>query len=77
MCDGCIVKQEGKTARIEFYKSPNRYGCDRFEELCAILGIEYSVTTDESAKFEGSYCNKYRLMNSDVTKAIVNLLGGD
>lgn len=77
MCDGCIVKQEGKTARIEFYKSPNRYGCDRFEELCAILGVEYSVTTDESAKFEGSYCNKYRLMNSDVTKAIVNLLGGD
>lgn len=77
MCDGCIVKQEGKTARIEFYKSPNRYGCDRFEELCAILGVEYSVTTDESAKFEGSYCNKYRLMNSDVTKAIINLLGGD
>lgn len=77
MCDGCIVKQEGKTARIEFYKSPNRYGCDRFEELCAILGIEYSVTTDESAKFDGSYCNKYRLMNSDVTKAIINLLGGD
>ena len=77
MCDGCIVKQEGKTARIEFYKSPNRYGCDRFEELCSILGVEYSVTTDESAKFEGSYCNKYRLMNSDVTKAIINLLGGD
>lgn len=77
MCDGCIVKQEGKTARIEFYKSPNRYGCDRFEELCSILGVEYSVTTDESAKFDGSYCNKYRLMNSDVTKAIVNLLGGD
>ena len=77
MCDGCIVNQEGKTARIEFYKSPNRYGCDRFEELCAILGVEYSVTTDESAKFEGSYCNKYRLMNSDVTKAIINLLGGD
>ena len=77
MCDGCIVKQEGKTARVEFYKSPNRYGCDRFEELCSILGVEYSVTTDESAKFEGSYCNKYRLMNSDVTKAIVNLLGGD
>ena len=77
MCDGCIVSQEGKTPRIEFYKSPNRYGCDRFEELCAILGVEYSVTTDESAKFEGSFCNKYRLMNSDVTKAIVNLLGGD
>ena len=77
MCDGCIVKQKGKTARIEFYKSPNRYGCDRFEELCAILGVEYSVTTDESAKFDGSYCNKYRLMNSDVTKAIVDLLGGD
>ena len=77
MCDGCIVKQEGKTTRIEFYKSPSRYGCDRFEELCAILGVEYSVTTDESAKFEGSFCNKYRLMNSDVTKAIVNLLGGD
>ena len=77
MCDGCIVKQEGKTARIEFYKSPNRYGCDRFEELCSILGVEYSVTTDDSAKFEGSYCNKYRLMNSDITKAIVGLLGGD
>ena len=77
MCDGCIVKQEGKTARIEFYKSPNRYGCDRFEELCSILGVEYSITTDESAKFEGSYCNKYRLMNCDVTKEIVNLLGGD
>ena len=77
MCDGCIVKQEGKTARIEFYKSPNRYGCDRFEELCSILAVEYSVTTDESAKFEGSYCNKYRLMNSDITKAIVGLLGGD
>ena len=77
MCDGCIVSQEGKTPRIEFYKSPSRYGCDRFEELCAILGVEYSVTTDESAKFEGSFCNKYRLMNSDVTKAIVNLLGGD
>lgn len=77
MCDGCIVKQEGKTARIEFYKSPNRYGCDRFEELCSILGVEYSVTTDESDKFEGSYCNKYRLMNSDITKAIVGLLGGD
>ena len=77
MCDGCIVKQEGKTARVEFYKSPNRYGCDRFEELCSILGVEYSVTTDESAKFDGSYCNKYRLMNSDVTKAIVNLLDGD
>lgn len=77
MCDGCIVKQEGKTPRIEFYKSPNRYGCDRFEELCAILGVEYSVTTDESAKFDGSYCNKYRLMNSDVTKAIVNLHDGD
>ena len=77
MCDGCIVSQEGRTPRIEFYKSPSRYGCDRFEELCAILGVEYSVTTDESAKFEGSYCNKYRLMNSDVTKAIVNLLGGD
>ena len=77
MCDGCIVNQEGKTARIEFYKSPNRYGCDRFEELCSILGVEYSVTTDKSAKFEGSYCNKYRLMNSDVTKAIVDLLGGD
>lgn len=77
MCDGCIVKQEGKTTRIEFYKSPNRYGCDRFEELCAILGVEYSVTTNESAKFEGSYCNKYRLMNSDVTKTIVDLLGGD
>lgn len=77
MCDGCIVSQEGKTTRIEFYKSPNRYGCDRFEELCAILGVEYSVTTDESAKFEGSFCNKYRLMNSDVTKAIINLLGGD
>lgn len=77
MCDGCIVKQEGKTARIEFYKSPNRYGCDRFEELCSILGVEYSVSTDESAKFEGSYCNKYRLMNSDVSKAIINLLGGN
>ena len=77
MCDGCIVSQEGKTPRIEFYKSPSRYGCDRFEELCAILGVEYSVTTDESAKFEGSYCNKYRLMNSDITKAIVDLLGGD
>lgn len=77
MCDGCIVKQEGRTTRIEFYKSPNRYGCDRFEELCAILGVEYSVTTDESSKFEGSYCNKYRLMNSDVTKTIVDLLGGD
>ena len=77
MCDGCIVSQEGRTPRIEFYKSPSRYGCDRFEELCAILGVEYSVTTDESAKFEGSFCNKYRLMNSDVTKAIVNLLGGD
>lgn len=45
--------------------------------MCAILGVEYSVTTYESAKFEGSYCNKYRLMNSDVTKAIVDLLDGD
>ena len=77
MCDGCIVSQEGKSPRLEFYKSPSRYGCDRFEELCAILNIDYSVSEDKSDKFEGSYCNKYRLKNNEVVSQVISMLGGD
>lgn len=77
MCDGCIVSQEGKSPRIEFYKSPTRYGCDRFEELCEKFELEYSLTEDKSDKFEGSYCNKYRLKVCEMTDIIIELLGGD
>lgn len=77
MCDGCIVSQEGKSPRLEFYKSPSRFGCDRFEELCSILNIEYSVSEDKSAKFDGSYCNKYRLKNSEVVSQVISMLDGD
>ena len=77
LCDGCIVYQEGKSPRLEFYKSPSRYGCDRFEELCSILNIEYSVTEDKSSKFEGSYCNKYRLKSSEVVGQVISMLAGD
>ena len=77
MCDGCIVSQEGKSPRLEFYKSPSRYGCDRFEELCSILNIDYSVSEDKSAKFEGSYCNKYRLKNNEVVFQVISMLDGD
>lgn len=77
ICDGCIVSQEGKSPRLEFYKSPSRYGCDRFEELCSILNIEYSVSEDKSAKFEGSYCNKYRLKNNEVVSQVISMLDGD
>lgn len=77
MCDGCIVSQEGRSPRLEFYKSTSRYGCDRFEELCSILNIDYSVSEDKSAKFEGSYCNKYRLKNSEVVSQVISMLDGD
>lgn len=76
MTDGTITKQEGKQTRISWFKSPRRFGIERFEELCDILGITYSRRKDESSKFEGSFVYEYRLNVSEVTNKIVELLDG-
>lgn len=76
MCDGCIVQQEGKTARLEFYKSPTRYGCDRFEELCDILKIKYSKKATQSSTFK-TPITVYRLHNNAEVAKVIELLDAD
>lgn len=76
MCDGCIVHQEGKTNRLEFYKSPTRYGCDRFEELCNILKIKYSKKLTQSATFK-TPITVYRLHNNAEVAKVIELLDAD
>ena len=72
--DGTIVKQEGKQTRLSWFKSPRRFGIERFEELCDILNITYSRRKDESSKFEGSFVYEYRMNVSENTNKIVELL---
>lgn len=74
--DGTIVKQEGKQTRISWFKSPRRFGIERFEELCDILNITYSRRKDESSKFEGSFVYEYRMNISENTNKIIELLNG-
>lgn len=74
--DGTIVKQEGKQTRLSWFKSPRRFGIERFEELCDILNITYSRRKDESSKFEGSFVYEYRMNVSENTNKIVELLNG-
>jgi anaerobic ribonucleoside-triphosphate reductase len=74
--DGTIVKQEGKQTRLSWFKSPRRFGIERFEELCDILNITYSRRKDESSKFEGSFVYEYRMNVSENTNKIVELLKG-
>lgn len=75
MCDGCIVKSKGRSTRIDFYKSNNRYGCDRFEYLCKVLDIPYSI-----AETQGDFntvCNRYMLKKCETVDKVVNMLEGD
>ena len=74
--DGTIVKQEGKQTRISWFKSPRRFGIERFEELCDILNITYSRRKDESSKFEGSFVYEYRMNISENINKIIELLNG-
>lgn len=74
--DGAIVKQEGKQTHISWFKSPRRFGIERFEELCDILNITYSRRKDESSKFEGSFVYEYRMNISENTNKIIELLNG-
>lgn len=74
--DGTIVKQEGKQTHISWFKSPRRFGIERFEELCDILNITYSRRKDESSKFEGSFVYEYRMNISENTNKIIELLNG-
>jgi len=74
--DGTIVKQEGKQTCISWFKSPRRFGIERFEELCDILNITYSRRKDESSKFEGSFVYEYRMNISENTNKIIELLNG-
>lgn len=76
MCDGCIVHQEGKAARLEFYKSPTRYGCDRFEELCDILNIKYSKKITQSSTFKTPIA-VYKLHNNAEVSKVIELLDSD
>lgn len=74
MTDGTITKQEGRQTRISWFKSPKRFGIERFEELCDILNISYSRRKDESSKFEGSFVYEYRLNVCETVNKVVELL---
>lgn len=75
--DGTLTKQEGKSVRVSWFKSPKRFGIERFEELCAMLDITYSRRKDESTKFENSFVYEYRLNKGETVDKIVALLDGD
>lgn len=77
LCDGCIVTQPDKSPRLEFYKSPQRYGVERFEHLCEQLNIQYSKVTVNSSEFNNSICYKYRLKTCEAVNSVLELLGYD
>lgn len=48
LTDGNIEEQEGHSPRVSWSKSPNRWGAERFAELCEDYGLLYSDGVQKS-----------------------------
>jgi anaerobic ribonucleoside-triphosphate reductase len=46
--DGHIDYRDGAVHKVTYYKSPNRWGAEQFENICETLGLEYTRRTVKS-----------------------------
>lgn len=72
LCDGCIQTKEDRSTTICFYKSNNRWGGERFQELCRQLQFEYS-THEERGGFDTPVV-RYSLLQSPRVARLCELL---
>jgi ribonucleoside-triphosphate reductase (formate) len=83
LTDGSIDKQNGKSTRIKWFKSPKRWGNERFVELMDHFGISYSLRSKDGWKekdqdlYPDSYSVNCYTIPAESSGIILGLLEND